>query len=83
MTLSEKEIMRLKNLYKDSFAYLARDKDGRLFAYRKWDRDTLVKCDSKWKCKHYCKVVESTLCKFIRWEAVKPTSIEELMKEVK
>ena len=58
MTLSEKEIIKLKKWYKDGFAYLARDKDGQLFAYRKWEtRGTLVKNNSQWMCEHYCKVV--------------------------
>ena len=82
--LAEKEVIRLKKLYKDGFAYLARDKNGQLYAYRKWEtQDTLVKNDSEWKCDHYCKVVNSTLCKFIKWEDEKPISIKELMKEVK
>lgn len=81
MNLFDKEVEKLKKLYKDGFVYLTRNRNGALFTYRKWDKLTLVKGKDKWSCEHYCKEVNRSLFKFITWEDKEPTYIERLLNK--
>ncbi len=73
----------LKELHEDGFTFLARDENGKLWAFMDEHIGDIEKEDNIWICEDYCKSISKKLFKFIKWEDEKPTSIEELMKEVK
>ena len=79
--LLKADIEALKELHEEGFTFLARDKNGRLYAYT--DEDTIEKGIDVWLCDEDYEHIDDNSFKFIKWEDEKPTSIEELMKEVK
>ena len=81
--LLKADIEALKDLQEEEMMFLARDKKGKLWAFADEDIEDIQKEDEMWTCWDYCKSIDKKLFKFIKWEDEKPTSIEELMKEVK
>ena len=81
--LLKADIKALKELHEEGFTFLARDEDGKLWAFMDEHIGDIEKEDNIWICEDYCKSISKKLFKFIKWEDEKPTSIEELMKEVK
>lgn len=79
--LLKADIVALKELHEEGFTFLARDENGRLYAYT--DEDTIEKGNDMWLCDEDYERIDGNSFKFIKWEDEKPTSIEELMKEVK
>ena len=81
--LLKADIEALKDLQEEEMMFLARDKKGKLWAFADEHIGDIEKEDGIWICEDYCKSIEKKLFKLIKWEDEKPTSIEELMKEVK
>ena len=81
--LLKADIEALKDLQEEEMMFLARDENGRLWAFADEDIEDIQKEDGVCTCWDYCKSINKKLFKFIKWEDEKPTSIEELMKEVK
>ena len=81
--LLKADIEALKDLHGDGFTFLARDEDGKLWAFMDEHIGDIEKVDNIWICEDYCRSINKKLFKFIKWEDEKPISIEELMKEVK
>ena len=81
--LLKADIEALKDLQEEEMMFLARDEKGKLWAFADEDIEDIQKEDGVWICWGYCKSIDKKLFKFIKWEDEKPTSIEELMKEVK
>ena len=81
--LLKADIEALKDLQEEEMMFLARDEDGKLWAFMDEHIGDIEKEDGIWICEDYCKSISKKLFKFIKWEDENPTSIEELMKEVK
>ena len=77
------DIEALKELHEEGFTFLARDEDGKLWAFMDEHIGDIEKEDGMWTCWNCYKSIDKKLFKFIKWKDEKPTSIEELMKEVK
>ncbi len=77
------DIKALKELHEEGFTFLARDENGRLYAYTDGNIGDIEKADDRWSCDEDHERIDDNSFKFIKWEDEKPTSIEELMKEVK
>ena len=77
------DIEALKELHEEGFTFIARDENGRLYAYMNEHIEHIEKEYDMWTCdKDYGRIDDNSF-KFIKWEDEKPTSIEELMKEVR
>ena len=76
------DIEALKELHEEGFTFLARDENGRLYAYTDENIGDIEKEDDMWSCEEYYERVAGILFKFVKWEDEKPVSINELMKEV-
>ena len=76
--MSEFEYEYLKRLDK-KYKYIARDNDGRLFAYKSETR----KSRAAWKCKYldFVGIPLTDFLNFVTWDDKEPTSIQELIKE--
>ena len=81
--LLKADIEALKELHEEGFTFLARDENGRLYAYTDENIGDIEKADDMWSCDEDYERIDDNSFKFIKWEDEKPTSIEELMKEVK
>lgn len=81
--LLKADIEALKDLHEEEFTFIARDESGKLYAFADEDINDIQKEEYIWICDDFCKSISKKLFKFIKWEDEKPTSIEELMKEVK
>lgn len=79
MGLMKNEIAELEDLQKRGFKHLARDENGKLYAYI----NDAKKRPFRWVTDDYTfDRVDSTLCKFITWEDEEPRLIEDLLKGV-
>ena len=78
--MGQREFYLLMYLKESGYLYIARDKSSVIFAYEKqpekYER-TWIPCGSRMF------YIDAQLFSFITWQDEKPTSIEELMKEVK
>ena len=81
--LLKADIEALKDLQEEEMMFLARDEDGKLWAFMDEHIGDIEKADGIWICEDYRTSISKKLFKFIKWEDEDPTSIEELMKEVK
>ncbi len=81
--LLKADIKALKELHEKGFTFLARDVSDELWTFMDDHIGDIEKENNIWICEDYCKSISKKLFKFIKWEDEKPTSIEELMKEVK
>lgn len=81
--LSELEYVILKFIHKEGFKYIARDKDGNLFAFRFKPKKSgdIWDCDIKYNISYANDlIIFNKLLKFVKWEDTEPRSIEELLK---
>lgn len=81
--LFELEYVILKFIHKEGFKYIARDKDGNLFAFRFKPKKSgdIWDCDIKRNISYANDlIIFNKLLKFVKWEDTEPRSIEELLK---
>ena len=81
--LLKADIEALEDLQEEGMMFLARDKKGKLWAFADEHIEDIEKEDDMWSCDEDYERIDDKSFKFIKWEDEKPTSIEELMKEVK
>lgn len=81
--LFELEYVILKFIHKEGFKYIARDKDGNLFAFRFKPKKSgdIWDCDIKYNISYANDlIIFNKLLKFVKWEDTEPRSIEELLQ---
>lgn len=75
--LTRSEYSLLRHVYKLYYKYIARDKNGDISLYLdKPDKDLLTEI---WHGKEYAFTLFNSLFKFVKWEDLEPTSIEEVL----
>ena len=88
MILTEEEIKILNEFLANGFKYLTREENGFLYVYSQKPRKVNHPMEDELLCRWSCSYgliddVDKELFPNVHWEDEKPTSIEELMKEVK
>lgn len=81
--VTELEYVILKFIHKEGFKYIARDKDGNLFAFlfKPKKSGDIWDCDIKRNISYANDlIIFNKLLKFVKWEDTEPRSIEKLLK---
>lgn len=75
--LTRTEYSLLRHVYKLYYKYIARDKNGDISLYLdEPDKDLLTEI---WHGKEYAFTLFNSLFKFVKWEDLEPTSIQEVL----
>lgn len=75
--LTRSEYSLLRHVYKLYYKYIARDKNGDISLYLdEPDKDLLTEI---WHGKEYAFTLFNSLFKFVKWEDLEPTSIQEVL----
>lgn len=75
--LTRLEYSLLRHVYKLYYKYIARDKNGDISLYLdEPDKDLLTEI---WHGKEYAFTLFNSLFKFVKWEDLEPTSIQEVL----